>query len=297
MLCKISVIIVNYNTSSCLVTCLSALERHRDEIHEVIVVDNASADDSAAQVKEHFPWVTLIESSSNLGFGVANNVAFSQSSGDLLFLLNPDACVEKGCFAAIRKYMESHPDIGMAGTVTFDENGQKQPTAVYEYPGHRYSPESFQNLPGNIAWLLGAGLVVRREVMEQVGGFDPDFFLYGEDIDLSLRIRQANWPLGYIEDAGITHLGGQSERTTTPEDLFTKKIEAELLFLRKHYSVTVIRRIARTRHLEACWRQFSLKVKELLFGCNERDQVKQIKYGVTRRIYNLPRFRAELENG
>jgi len=274
-------------------TCLSSLEAQRDALLEVIVVDNASQDDSVLQVKENFPWVELIESPSNLGFGVANNLAFSQSSGEFLFLLNPDAYVEAGCFAAIRQYMEQHPEIGMAGTVTFDESGKQQPTVDYEYPGQRYSPESFQHLPGNIAWLLGSGLVVRREVMEQVGGFDPDFFLYGEDIDLSLRIRKANWPLGFIDDARITHLGGQSERTTQPEALFTKKMTAELLFLRKHYPPEVVRRIARTRCLEARWRQISLKVKEVLLGCNERDQWKQIKYRVTRRVYN----QAEMYSG
>lgn len=285
---SISVIIVNYNTSACLVTCLSSLEKERASIHEVIVVDNASHDDSVLQVKQHFPWVALIESPANLGFGVANNLAFSQSSGNLLFLLNPDAYVERGCCSAIGAYMESHPDIGMAGTATLDENGNKQPTVDHEYPGQRYSPDIFQRLPGNIAWLLGSGLVVRREVMGRVEGFDPDFFLYGEDLDLSLRIRKANWPLGYIENAKITHLGGQSERKTQPQDLFAKKLKAELLFFRKHYPPKVIRRIMRTRHLEACWRLFSLKVQEVLFGCDERDRLKQIKYRVARQIYRAP---------
>ncbi|MGE4560407.1 MAG: glycosyltransferase family 2 protein [Desulfobulbus sp.] len=294
---KISVIIVNYNTSSTLDTCLSSLEKQRDSIHEVIVVDNASEDDSVTLVKQNFPWVELIESPKNLGFGVANNLAFSQSSGDLLFLLNPDGYAEPGCLNSIMSYMASHPDIGMAGTATFNIDGSKQPTVEDEYPGQRYSPNTFMRLPGNIAWLLGAGLVIRREVMEQVQGFDPDYFLYGEDIDLSLRIRKASWPLGYIEAARIQHVGGQSERTTPPEDLFTKKIKAELLFYRKHYSTKVVHRIARIRYLEACWRLFSLKMQDLLFGCNARDRLKKIKYGVARQLYSLPRPGADSDGG
>ena len=285
---NVTVIIVNYNTSACLLTCLSSLEKQRGLMHEVIVVDNASDDDSVLQVKQHFPWVALIESPTNLGFGVANNLALSRSTGELLFLLNPDAYVEPGCFAAIEAFMEAHPDIGMAGTATLDVHGNIQPTVDHEYPGQRYCPETFQRLPGDIAWLLGSGLVVRRDVMERVQGFDPDFFLYGEDVDLSLRIRKAKWPLGYIDAARITHLGGQSERKTQAEDLFAKKLKAELLFFRKHYPPKVIRRIVRIRYFEACWRLISLKVQDVLLGLDERARLKQIKYGVARQMYGAP---------
>jgi len=173
----VSIIIVNYNTSALLLDCLQSLLEQQALIREVIVVDNNSHDNSVDAVRRHFPSVQLIALPENIGFGRANNRALASCTGDLLFLLNPDTRLLPGCLASILAYMERHPEIGMAGTAVYDAHGALQATANEEYPGGRYAGAAFSGLPGRIAWLLGASLVVRRQVMEQVQGFDPEYFL------------------------------------------------------------------------------------------------------------------------
>ena len=281
---RISVIIVNYNTAELLRSCLASLLEQNSLIREIIVVDNASVDLSAALVREEFPSVHLMAQQDNIGFGRANNLAFGMCSGELLFLLNPDTCVLPGCLAAIQNYMLQNKEIGMAGTATHDADMSFHPTVQYEYPGDHYAGALFSDLPGTIAWLLGASLVLRREVMQHVQGFDPDFFLYGEDIDLCLRIRQAGWPLGYITDARIVHHEGQSERNTEPAKVFEKKMRAELLFFTKHYSSEIVCRIKRARWLQAWWRLATLRLSSL-FCKSEIIRMKLTKYSVATRVY------------
>ena len=282
---KISVIIVNYNTEELLAECISSLQSQQLYIYEIIVVDNASVDRSVAMVRERFPFVHLVALSENIGFGRANNLAFEKCSGKLLFLLNPDTRVLPGCLGAIQHYMMEHPEVGMAGTAICDEKQVLQTTVHNEYPGSHYGGKLFSDLPGDVAWLLGASLVLRREVLEQIQGFDSDFFLYGEDIDLGLRIRKASWPLGYIPEARIIHLEGQSERTTPQEALFEKKMRAELLFYHKHYPPETVRRIKKIRRLQALWRIATLWLSGLLGKENETALEKRIKYSVAARVY------------
>lgn len=282
---SISVIIVSYNTAGLLSACLDALGEQAGHLREIIVVDNASADGSVRLVREEYPGVRLLALAENIGFGRANNLGMEIAGGELLFLLNPDTRVLPGCFAAMRRFMAGHPEVGMAGTAVFGDNGDRHTTVQFDYPGARYLGRRFAALPGTIAWLLGASLVVRPEVMEQVKGFDPDFFLYGEDIDLSLRVRKAGWQLGFIEEAGIVHLGGQSERATRPADLFEKKMRGELLFIDKHYPPATVRRIRRARRLQAWWRVASLRLAACWPGDRQALQSKLTKYLVATRVY------------
>lgn len=281
----LSVIIVNYNTEDLLLNCLESLQAQDLYIHEIIVVDNNSHDKSVARVRELFPFVHLIALTENIGFGRANNLAIARSSGELLFLLNPDTVLLPGCLAALCAYMPLHQDVGMAGTAIYDAQKRLQATNKDEYPGAHYAGSLFSGLPGSIAWLVGASLVIRRQVMEQVQGFDPDFFLYAEDVDLSLRIRKAGWILGYCAEAGIIHLEGQSERTTPPAALFEKKIRADLLFYLKHYPDKVVRRIKRVRRMQAFWRIATLWLHGIFVRENETIQRKKIKYRVAAQLY------------
>jgi GT2 family glycosyltransferase len=284
---RFSVVIVSYNTAALLADCLASLEGQQGLICEVVVVDNASADDSVALVEQRFPAVRLIAGAENIGFGRANNLAAAHCSGEFLFLLNPDTRIAPGCIQALLDYMEAHPEIGMAGAATFNDDGSPQPTVQSTYPCHHYAKDAFAALPGDIAWLLGSGLVVRRQAWEQVRGFDPDYFLYGEDVDLGLRIRKAGWPLGYAAEARITHIGGQSERKTDPAAVFEKKMRGELLFYRKHYPAATVRTITWIRRLEAWWRRLTLRLTALVGGDGERNRLKLIKYRVASRVYRL----------
>ena len=281
----ISVVIVSYNTAELLLRCLESLQKQQALVREIIVVDNNSQDNSAAEVRRYFPSVQLLALPENIGFGRANNRALANCTGELLFLLNPDTMLLPGCLAAIQTYMAEHPEIGMAGAAVYDGDEALQTTVFDGYPGSHYAGATFAGLPGNITWILGASLVVRRQVMGQVGGFDPGYFLYGEDIDLGLRIRKAGWALGYIPEARLIHLEGQSERSTPHAALFEKKLRAELLFYRKHYPPEIIRRIKRVRWIQAQWRLFSLRLSGLFMRESERSRKNRIKYTVAARLY------------
>lgn len=275
---SLSIVIVNYNTADLLPACLDSIREQRQEWEQVIVVDNASADDSVAMVQERYPWVKLIVNRKNLGFGVANNLAVPHCESDLVFLLNPDTTLSPGCLAAARRFMAAHERVGLGGVQMYDSTGALQQTAEAEYPGAHYSNGTLDGLPGRTAWVLGAGMVVRSGVMEQVGGFDEDFFLYGEDIDLCLRIRLAGWEIATIMGAGITHLEGQSERGVEPLVVFEKKLQAEMLFLRKHYSSKLCGKIGRVRALQAGWRIFCLTCLPPLPGQKHLQRTKLARY-------------------
>lgn len=265
----ISIIIVTYNTADLLAPCLNSVMPRSDLGLEVIVVDNASQDDSAAMVSRDFPWVKLIANESNAGFARANNQALKVSTGEYVYFLNPDTVVQPGAFEAMIGFMESHRDVGLAGTRILNPNGSVQSSVERRYPGERRAQKDLRGLPGDIAWVLGASMVARRAIVEELGGFDEGFFLYGEEQDLCLRIRKAGWKIGFVTDAVVVHWGGQSERTTATEDLWKKKFTAESLFYRKHYSKRSILRIHRANVVQALWRIVSLRLTLPL--CEDRD--------------------------
>lgn len=259
-----SVIIVNYNTVDFLTTCLRSVLAQTGASCEVWVVDNASADHSVGMVREQFPEVHLLASPENLGFAKANNLAAQEATGRFIYYLNPDTEVRPGCFAATLRFMEANPSVGMAGTRLLYPDHTPQDSVEDSYPGQRYATGELTGLPGQIAWLLGASLIARREVVEQVGGFSEDFFLYGEDIDLSLKVRQAGWKLGFIPEAEIIHWEGRSERHTLSIEVLRKKLAAEALFYRRHYTPATIIRICRANMRQARWRLLTLPIERIL---------------------------------
>jgi len=259
-MCDISTIIVNYNTAGLLAECLNSIAPRSGLETEVIVVDNASLDDSVAMVTAHFPWVRLIANSRNEGFARANNQALRVSEGKYIYFLNPDSAVQPGAFKAMMDFMSSHTDVGLAGTRILNPDGSVQPSVERRYPGHKRANRDLQGLPGDIAWVLGASMIARRGIIEALGGFDERFFIYGEEQDLCLRIRKGGWKIGIIPDAVVVHWGGQSERDTPALDLWKKKFSAESLFYRKHYSRRSIRRIRRANVVQALCRIVSLKL-------------------------------------
>lgn len=187
---SISIIIVNYNTGALLVRCMDSIRAQADQACSVIIVDNASVDDSVAGIRSGYSEVQLIANKSNLGFAAANNQAIGKTRDDLLFFLNPDTELQPGCLKAIREFMVSHPVVGLAGPAIINDDGSPHSSVEYSYPGARYQPGLFEKLPGDIAWILGAAMVARREVITEIQGFDERFFLYAEDMDLCLKIRR-----------------------------------------------------------------------------------------------------------
>ena len=243
----VSAVIVLYNTADLIAPCLRSVLDSRGVSLEVFVVDNASSDGGAAIVRERFPSVHLVENSLNRGFGAANNQVLPRCAGRYVVLLNPDTEVPPEAFRKMADYMDASPRVGLAGPTVRNPDGTRQDTVSLRYPGQKRSSGEVSGLPGKIACVLGACQIVRATLMRDLGGFDEDFFLYGEDQDLCLRIRKEGHEIGNIDTAVILHHGGKSERDTPPVEVWRKKALAEYLFYRKHYRPETVRRIARAQ--------------------------------------------------
>lgn len=261
----VSVIIVSYNTADLLIACLQSVLASKQVALEIFVVDNASKDSSANIVREQFSTVHLIANKDNRGFGAANNQALHECSGKYVLFLNPDTTIEPDSLQTMIEFMESHPAVGLAGPKVLNPDGTRQDSVSLRYPGHRYGAADLGELPGEIACVLGACQIASRELLQQIGCFDEDFFLYGEDQDICLRIRKRGLAIGVIPEAAIMHHGGQSERDTLPAEVVRKKIKAEYLFYRKHYKPESIKKIRRAQHLRAFWRIFSIHLSQYAF--------------------------------
>ena len=280
---ELSVIIVSYNTADLIGNCLKSVFAASNITREVFVVDNASSDGSSAFIKDKFPSVHLIANTENKGFATANNQALPQCKGKYIFSLNPDTEVMSDTFSEAISFMDANPGVGLAGTKIINPDGTLQWSVSYKYPSQKHTTNELYGLPGKIACVLGASMIVRSELIKKMGGFDEDFFLYGEDQDLCLRIRKLGHEIGYIDSATVVHLGGQSEKNSLSSEVWKKKIRAEYIFYKKHYLPKTIKRISRTNIIKAWWRIITLK----LFFPFARDKTKTMdKLGKYRVIYH-----------
>jgi len=276
----ISFIIVSYNTADLIGECIGSVQAIADCVKEIIVVDNASTDSSADLIRRNFPSVRLIENDQNRGFAAANNQAIPLCRGRYIFFLNPDTRIESESLRPVLSFMDENPRIGLAGTRIINPDGSVQQSVEYRYPGQRYAKTELKGLKGPIAWVMGAGMIARSDVIRMAGGFDEDFFLYGEEQDLCLRIRKLGYEIGYCDSPVITHFGGQSERKTELPDLWKKKILSEYLFYRKHYHPGTIKKIARENLVQAKWRLATIKLFLPFFADKEKERNKYNKYKI-----------------
>jgi GT2 family glycosyltransferase len=255
---KLSVVIVNYNVKHFLEQCLrSVREACRDLEAEIWVVDNNSVDGSVAMVQEKFPDVHLIANTENLGFSRANNQAILQSNGEYVLLLNPDTVVSQDTFASTLQFMDAHPDAGGLGVKMVDGKGRFLPeskrslptpaVAFYKIFGlSRIFPRSKtfgryhlgyldDDKVHSIEVLSGAFMLMRRAALDKAGLLDEQFFMYGEDIDLSYRITQAGYKNYYFPETQIIHYKGESTKKGSANYVFTF-YQAMNIFARKHFS-------------------------------------------------------------
>jgi GT2 family glycosyltransferase len=249
-----SIAVVSYGTREELRACLSALAS--ETRHEVVVVDNASPDGSAAMVRAEFPWVALVENDQNRGYGAAANQAFASASADYLVLLNADVVPRPSALATLVRYLEDHPRAAIVAPRLLNPDGTPQ-ASCYPFltPGHvlvvmsglnsvltrlvprarRHLGTSPQASTGRVAWVKGAALAIRAEAFDEVAGFDESFFLYGEEHDLCYRLAQAGWETHFTTEAAMTHVEGASSRgreSAVSEHVFGSLI----LFYGKHFS-------------------------------------------------------------
>lgn len=235
---SLSVIIVNYNSGVYAIECIRSLQHQKNINLEIIVIDNASRDSSVEQLHQEFgDEIVLIESKENLGFGRANNLAAGKATGEYLMLLNPDTVIPQplGLFNLIQ-FLDAHPEMGMVGPVVEEPRKGKNVLPRLSYPSSRnlkYT-DTFRDLPGKIAWILGACMLIKRSLYNEIAGFDPDYFLYGEDADICLRIRQYGYQIGYCEVVKIDHVSGASEIGADSLDKWLRKRRGLYLFCKKH---------------------------------------------------------------
>jgi len=274
----LSVIIVTYNSAGLIGPCLDSLLDAPGMELEAFVVDNASADRTADAVRRRFPEVRLIQSPVNRGFGSANNLALPQCGGRRILFLNPDTLVRPGALAAMSAFLDNHPQVGLAGPRLVYPDGRPQESVSHRYLGQKYAPERYRGFRGEIAWVMGACMIAPAGVVRHVGGFDERFFLYGEEEDLCLRIRQAGWEIGFAGEAVVVHVGGHSEADSPSYDVWRRKFLAEYVFYGKHYPPAVIRRITRDHLLKARWRIATLRLLRPFAGSRARTEAKLAKY-------------------
>lgn len=255
---KLSIIIVNYNVKYFLGQLLQSIEASSVSFeYEIIVVDNNSTDGSVPFVKANFPEVIVLESSDNLGFSGGTNLGARQAKGDHILILNPDTILSEDTLQVCVKYLEDNPGVGALGCRMIDGSGRYLPeskrglpsprvalfkilglSALFprsEYFNYYYMGHLSESEVGSIDVLTGAFMMVPRHVLEEVDYLDEDYFMYGEDVDISYRIGQAGYDIVYFPDTTILHFKGESTQKESA-DYISRFYGAMQIFADKHYS-------------------------------------------------------------
>lgn len=259
---KLTIIIVSFETKEYLRACLITVqEACRGLDAQVVIVDNASRDGSVRMVQEEFPWVKCIALDKNIGFAAANNKAIRKYAAQYYLLLNPDTEVQPDTLLTMVKYMDEHPDVGVATCRVNLANGSIDPACHRGFPtpwasftyfigleklfpkGRLFGQYHLTYLPLNTPHAIdspsGAFYLVRKLALDQVGLLDERFFMYAEELDLSLRIKQAGWEIMYVPKTSIVHYKGQSGRMHDDPYIRARAnrafYETMLQFYNKHY--------------------------------------------------------------
>lgn len=227
----VSIIIVSYNTKKLtLETLNSVYEKTTNLKYEAIVVDNNSQDDTVTEIKKHYPSVQVIENSSNLGFGAANNIGSKVAKGKYLFFLNSDTILINNAIKKLFNFLENNANIGAVGGNLYFKDATPTTSMNRLFPGVLSEIDNFFfNLPSNLYFkknvffnysnkplifkgnISGADLMINKKLFEEINGFDKDFFMYYEETELLYRICKKNYKVALIPDAKIIHLEGASE--------------------------------------------------------------------------------------
>lgn len=255
----VSVIIVTWNGRAYAMECLQSLRDLGSTLQlEVIVVDNASSDGTPEAIKEHFPEVTLLRNTRNLGFAQANNIGIKASSGDYVALINSDVVVPPGCIESMVDFLQTHGDVGLLGPKMLSPNGElgisvnKVPT-VWNYLcsalglhtvfpqsklfGGYLMPDYPYDKTEDVGILTGWFWLVPRKALDQVGYLDERFFMYGEDLDWSYRFHLAGWRVVFYAEAEALHYGAASSGLA-PARFYLEKTKANFKYFIKHYKIS-----------------------------------------------------------
>lgn len=233
----VTVSIVSFNTRDLLRAALRTALATRGVACEIVVVDNGSKDGSAEMVEREFPAVQVIRNPDNRGFAAANNLAIGRAKGRFILLLNPDTEVRPDTIPALARYLEAHPDTGICGPRilfpdgSFQSCGYRFPTVLSEIRQSKnvnkamkalVRPETFvADLPESreVDWVDGACFMIRREVIDQIGPLDEQYFLYAEELDWCFNARKAGWAIAAVPAAEMIHHLGKSSSQVSDRSL------------------------------------------------------------------------------
>ena len=232
--------------------CIRSAQKALENLDaEIIVIDNDSKDDSCQMVKTLFPTVTLIENKENVGFSKANNQAVAVAKGEYICILNPDTAVAEDTFRKAMAYSENVENIGALGVYLMDGTGNFLPESKRNLPTPKvslmkltgftkkyYSNHIPKTSNGEVDVLVGAFMLVKKSIYNQVGGFDEDYFMYGEDIDLSYKITKAGYKNHYLGNTTVLHYKGES--TKKDDAYFERFYGAMQIFYRKHFNKNLL---------------------------------------------------------
>ena len=253
---QLSVIILNYNVRFFLEQCVLSVEKALNNIDgEIIVVDNNSSDDSCAMMKQRFPSVKLIENKVNSGFPKGNNIGVIQAKGEYICILNPDTVVAEDTFTKVLAFAKKQKDLGIIGVKLIDGTGNFLPESKRGIPTpwvaftkimgfYRVFPKAFgkyyarhlsENETGKVEILVGAFMIMQRDLYNQIGGFDENCFMYSDDVDLSYMSLKKGKSNFYFHETSVIHYKGES---TIKDGTYMKRSqEAMVFFYKKHFQV------------------------------------------------------------
>lgn len=255
----VSIIVVSYNTRTLTIACLDSVAAETRARHEVLIVDNASSDGSDAAIAAHPLGRDLIRPGRNLGFAGANNLAATHAQGEFILLLNPDTVIRDGAIDRLLAFARAHPGAGIWGGRTLFGDGRLNASSCWGrmtvwnllcrasgltglFPGSAvFNGEAYggwrRDCEAEVDIVSGCFLLIRRELWQRLGGFDPAFFMYGEEADLCLRARRLGARPMVTPQATIIHYGGASEATRSGK--MSKLLAAKALLIRRHWPVAL----------------------------------------------------------
>lgn len=241
---RLSIVIVSYNTRVEIEGCLQSLVSQQPVVdHEIVVVDNASSDDTVPTVRARWPGVRLIEAGGNVGFSRANNIGIRQSFGELVLLLNGDTIVPAGAIDALVAALDRRPDVAIVGPRLVDARGCAELSfgrmispmnELRQKLRARANVERLTSREREVEWVSGACLLVRRADAEAVGLLDERFFMYTEDVDFCAAVRARGRRVLFTPSAQVVHLRGRSRRTA-PLATEAAYRRSQLAFYEKHH--------------------------------------------------------------
>ena len=281
---ELSIITAGYCSEETMPRCLESINQQINCSLEFIYIENAHQSPSTSIVKQHYPLAIIIEPGDNLGFSKACNLGAQSATGEYLLFLNPDCEINTiETLKNMLQFMRSNPKTGICCPLYMSHKGKVISDIRPHYFGsNRHTAHHFNQLPGNYAWASGAALMISKQLFKQIGGFDEQYFMYFEDVDLGLTVRKAGYEVSEVANTLVRHQGGLSAKKAWTRSKRILKVElSRRIFTAKNYSPNEHKKI---------WKKYRVKklldvIKSYLFLQRKRLPLNWIKLQLANRIY------------